>query len=476
MCAMGLLLPAAALAAAPANDDRASAQLVPRVPATVDGTTAESTREASEPVSGCAQDGGSVWYRVNPSDKGRLIVSLAAAGDLDAVVDVYRLQRSQITGVTCERTDKDGNASLDFRVKPGESYLIRISQLTDSAPGSFQLKIQLALPPATPPGAPLPRAGASGTLDRVFNPSAAYSFRMRQGVTYRLHLATGEECTPLVLYPPHTRSFSSTAPVGSLPCGGYALFTPRGGKTGRYTLLAKAPGHRGRVPYRLTAAAAGADDTAPGRLLRNYSSVHGKLSGSGIDVVDLYRFDVRRRSALRLRLRTRGDFELQLRRDTGHVLLTSTGEIRTRVPRGRYFAVVVAAEGSTARYTLSRLTRDITHTSISVDGRKNASVPPGRAVRIAVGVNPGVAGPVRIVVERFDPLSGWQYSTRFDVRSSGSGGAGVTWRPPSVGRFRVRAAFRGTRGSSPSVTRYAKVRVEAPLRGRAAAPASRSSR
>ncbi|MEA2427031.1 MAG: hypothetical protein QOF37_659 [Thermoleophilaceae bacterium] len=469
-----LLAPASALAAAPANDDRANAQVV-HIPANVDGTTADSTRETGEPASGCAQDGGSVWYRVNTTDKGRLILSLTAAGNLDAVVDVYRLQRSQISGVTCETTDSKGDASLDFNVKPGESYLIRVSQLQTSAPGTFQLRLQMATPPAKPPGTPLPRGGARGTLDRVFNPSAAYSFRMREGVTYRLHLATGTECTPLLIYGPHTHSFNAN-PVGGLRCGGYTVFTPRGGKSGRYTLLAKASSRRGPVPYRLTAAAAGPDDTTPGRQLPNYSDVRGRLTGGGIDVIDLYRFDVKRRSSLRLTLQTRGDFVLELRKDTGGVLSSSTDEIRASVRRGRYYAVVIANEGSGAPYRLSRLTREITHTKVSADGKRAATVPPGQAVKLAATVTPGVAGPVRIVVERFDPLEGWQYSTRFDIRSAGGGTATVSWRPPTVGRYRVVAAFQGTRGASSSVSSYAKVRVEAPLKGKAAAPASRSRR
>lgn len=461
LCAIALLTPAAALAAPPPNDDRGDAQVV-SIPSTVDGTTVESTRQDTEPASGCAPDDGSVWYRVNAKQRGRVIVSLAAAGDLDAVVDVYRLQRSQISGITCERTDTDGNASLDFRVAPDNSYLIRVSQLEGSASDTFQLKLQLALPAARPPGARLPRGGATGTLDRVLNPSVAYAFRMHAGVTYRLHLATGEDCTPLSIYRPHTRSFSSAFPVGRLPCGGYSLFTPRSGQSGVFTLLAQAAHHRGGVHYRLTAARAGLDDTTPGRLLRNYAHARGGLSGSGIDVEDLYRFNVPRRSSLRLTLHTRADFGLQLLRDTGHVLSTGDTEIRQAVGPGRYYVAVLAPEGSSGRYTLSRLSRAITHATISANGKKRTSVAPGQSVRVHVAVKPSASGPVHVVIERFDPLFGWQFSRAYNLHAS-AGGASVSWRPPSVGRYRIKAAFRGTRRASPSVTGYAKVRVEESL-------------
>src|SRR4051812_34661417 len=81
----------AALAAPPSNDDRANAQDVD-VPSSTDGTTAEATQEEDENAS-CLSDAGSVWYRLKPK-KGRVIAQLAANGDLDATVEVYRVQRS----------------------------------------------------------------------------------------------------------------------------------------------------------------------------------------------------------------------------------------------------------------------------------------------------------------------------------------------------------------------------------------------
>ena len=71
-------------------------------------------------------------------------------------------------------------------------------------------------------------------------------------------------------------------------------------------------------------------------------------------------------------------------------------------------------------------------------------------------------GPVRIVVERFDPIDGWQFSRAYRVRA-GSGTATVAYNPPGVGRYRFTAEFLGTRGASPSRSGTAFFKVQGPL-------------
>src|SRR5918995_4770351 len=135
--AMGAgLLPGAALAAPPPNDNRADAQQV-ALPSTTDGTTVESTQEPNE-SSGCSSTRGSVWYRVTTDRAGRVIVGLAANGDLDAVVDVYRVRRSQLASVVCDTTDENGRASFSFPVGENETYLIRVAPLFNSVDDTFR--------------------------------------------------------------------------------------------------------------------------------------------------------------------------------------------------------------------------------------------------------------------------------------------------------------------------------------------------
>jgi hypothetical protein len=456
--------PAAAQAAPPPNDNRADAQVVSPLPATVDGTTVESTREADEPASQCATEGGTVWYRVTPGRDGRLIADLTANGDLDAVIDVYRVRRSQIVPQTCAVTDEDGKASIEASVAEGQTYLVRVSRLANSVEDTFRLSLQLAQPNATPPGPSLPSSGANGTLDRVLNPSDAWSVVLRPGVTYRFNLYSGA-CTPLLLYRPGVRSFENSSPVRGNSCGGYLAFTPDADAGGRYSLVAVAPRGRRPTDYHLEAGRAGSDDIAPGRFIRNYARVGGSLDARHLDVVDLYRFDVTRRSDLDLRLTTDSDFTVTVIRAGGRRIATGQGLLTLRVPRGRYFALVRARRGASGRYRLRRISRTITHTRPTVNGRRGDTVAPGSTVTLGAKITPGARGRVVLRLERFDPVLGWQFAHRFRVRSSSSGVASVAYHPPAVGRYRVSAKFLGTRAASPSgsVRRFATFKVQGPL-------------
>ena len=106
--AAGLLAPASAQAARPANDDRASAQGLGSLPATVRGTTVDATLEQPEPFSCLGETAGSVWYELPAGIQRDLVLELDAEGDLDAVVDVYRRERSQVTSVVCAQTNRRG--------------------------------------------------------------------------------------------------------------------------------------------------------------------------------------------------------------------------------------------------------------------------------------------------------------------------------------------------------------------------------
>ena len=469
LVAFGLLAPAAQ-AAPPANDDRGSAQAL-TVPSTVRGTTVDATTEPAEP-GGCGGAGNSVWYAISQSAARDLVIELDAAGDLDAAVDVFRRDRSQLSSVACDRTDRRGRLTLDFTQPRNAALLVRVSQQANSASDAFTLRVVAPDAPERPPGRPLSSSGASGSVDRIANPDDAYGVRMSAGTTYRVHLVSRERCVSASLYPPGTSSFEDSA-ERSFDCDDYFIFTPGPGEGGRYSIQVRAPrSRRGALPYRVQVARAGEDDTAPGRTLANDVRVRGSLRGSGADVVDLYRFDVRRPSILDLRLRTGGGnpFNLQLVGEAGRRISCACGsegsqQIRLRLRPGRYFTAVRSRSGADGRYTLSRLTRVITSIRVLVDGERNAQVRPGRAVAIGVRVAPGESGPVTVDVERFDPLAGWQFHTRFQRRAAG-GRATIAFTPPSVGRWRVRATYDGTRTAAPSGPSVASFTVAEPLAGR----------
>jgi hypothetical protein len=457
---------AVALAAAPANDNRDAAQQL-SIPATVTGTTNESTREQSEPPGGCDGGGGTVWYRLDVPATGTVHVDVQAAGDLDAGVDIFKRTRSQLSSIGCDRTDENGHASPSADVKAGDSLLIRVSQLSNSVPGDFTLNVQFEAPTPGAPGRALPRAGTSGRLTPL-KPADAWSTRMTAGQPYRINIssgATGGNCPRADVFPPGTRDFDEASPVARIGCDGYRVFTPGPRQGGRYSMLVRTSRQaKQAMAYHVQVAAAGHDDIAPGVFIRNYAKVRGSVDARGIDVVDLYRFDVVRRSKLDLGLASGADVTLELRRDSGRVIDRSSGgeEIQTTLPRGRYFAVVRATAGAHGRYTLRRVSRAITHTSIGVDGHTHRAIAPGRSAQIGVTVKPATGGPATVIVERFDPVEGWRFSQQFERQLSG-GRATVSYRPPAVGRYRVRAQFKGTRLASGSASRYAFVTVEGPL-------------
>jgi len=440
-----------ALAAPPANDDRADAvRLSP--PDGVTGTVVEATLENAEPPSGCADTDASVWYDFKASPRGAVIVQFDADGDLDATIDVYERSRSQRLFLDCDVSDRRGSATLELDdLDPGGDYAIRVGKLTNAEADSFRLRVLVPSPPARPPGRPLRPAGTRDSVDRLVNPSDAFSVGLRAGQTMRLSLAA-DQCTRLAVYAPGTRSFDGP-PERALPCGGYRLFTPT--RTGRHVLLVEAGRQRERQPYRLQVGRAGADDTTPGVFIRNRARVRGRVNGR-LDSVDLYRFDVLRRSALALSVS--GGPELTLVRANGRRLEERTPSVRRTVRGGRYF---VAVRGRGA-YRLRRVSRTLTSSALRFNGRRRSSTAPGVTSSLALGVRPGVSGRARITVERFDPIDGWQFLRRYRVRVLG-GLARVAFTPPSVGRYRARASFLGSPTANPSETGKAKLVVKGPL-------------
>lgn len=462
-----LALPATAAAAPPANDLRSAPREL-RPPAAVTGTTQDSTLDADEPA-GCQALKGSVYYELTAAESDRLVVRLAAQGDLDATIEVFRRTRSQLTPVGCDSTDDDGRGELRFDAVEGGRYVVRVGQRFNSVPGSFSLEAFVPAPPPSAPGPQLARGGAARTLDAGQDGADAWSTRLREGGRYRVNLADGAEgCVRLQVFAPGTTDFDEATPVRTLRCGGYAVLNPGPGEGGRYSFLVTAAARTvGPQPYHLQVAALGPDDAAPGLRLGDFRPLRASLDATGVDVVDLYRFDVRRRSALQLALGGGRPFGLSLLTTGGRRLdeAEEGGSIDTRVGRGRYIAVVTAPDGARGRYTLTRETRLITRSSIAIDGRRSAQAAPGAATRIGVRVSPSVSGSATITIERFDPLEGWQFLRTERTRISGGVGS-VRFTPPTTGRWRARAAFTGTRRAAPSETGNATVTVEAPLRSR----------
>lgn len=448
-------------AAPPANDTRAAAQPLGALPASVTGTTVDATTDADEPGPSCRPTGGSVWYAFDAREDRPVVVALDAQGDLDAVVDVFARERSQLVSVDCAPTNRRGAATLELDAERGTSYLIRVAALPNSARDRFALRVVEPDRPATFPGPRLPRGGVSSAVDRIANADDAWSVRLQKGRTYRINFVSTRGCASVDLY-----AGEGGDAARSLRCDRHTVYVPPSSRV--YTLLVRAPrGSRDRLPYRLRVGPAAADDTAPGIRIANDVAVRGRLQGNELDAVDLYRFSLTRASRLRLSLRTGAGFDLALYRDSGGRLGCDCGdtgskELELRAAPGRYFIAVRARDGAAGRYTLRRLARTITSASMQVDGERSVTVAPGRTVSLALVVTPAVDGRADLLVERFDPLSGWLFHAAFRPVVNG-GQARIAFRPPSVGRWRVSGSYLGTRRAAPSEGGTAHFNVEEPL-------------
>jgi hypothetical protein len=472
LATVALAVPASAagLADAPSNDNRADAISLRSLPQDVTGTTVGATTELNEPASGCAATAGSVWYMlsVGSSPPDRVGVKLLANGDLDAAVDVYQQQRSQLLSVDCRTTDRNGRTALAFTPGPNTTYLVRVAPLAESDAGTFSLNV-FALPaPPKPPGIRLRVRGASGALDGTLDTAVAYSMNLTAGTIYKINLVKPSQgCMRLSIFGPGTASFSAT-PLAGLSCAGYRLFTPR--LSGIWSFLISAdPGNPGTQTYGLHIRPASEDETAPGVFLPNLGHLSGFLRGNVIDDVRLFRFDVTRRSDLELFLQAASNapFDLKLLDDRGHYLQCNCGSageetIRRQVPPGRYFAVVQAEHFGSGPFTLYRQSRLITHLNVTIDGTRFAQVPPGTAIRISAKVAPAVDGPVTFEVDSFDPVQGWQFYRYYHVQAA-AGVARMPFVAPHIGRWRATATFDGTRTASPASAGFSQALVAGPL-------------
>jgi hypothetical protein len=451
---------------APPNDERANAQVVHSLPATINGTTVGATLEGGEPESSCgAATTNSVWYSVRAQSAERIALDLAAGGELDGTIDVYHAVRSQLQSVQCQQTEAHGKAALSFKASKNGLYLIRVAALQNSQQANFTLEVFLPTPAVGPPGAALPTSGISGQVDRIQNINAAYGFTMHSGVSYLINLAnrTKGACVSGALFAPSTSSFEGEPALLRIRCGGYRLFTPGPGEGGLYSFeVTPRSSYRGIQRFHLQVATAGPAETAPGIALGNYAQAHARLDGRGVSVLRLYRLEVTSHSNLTLKLTApaSADFNLQLRSQDGAVIECRCGgsgsqRLQRQLQPGRYYAVVSVRDATAGTFTLVRQSRTITSTSLSFSSN---TATPGQGIGIDVRVAPAASGPVAVKIERLDPVFGWQFYRQVSALV-GEGAASIPFAPPAVGEWRAKATYGGSRTSSPSAVGFSYLQV-----------------
>ena len=465
--AVALLGPPAAaeLPPPPSNDNRAAAISIDP-PATVRGTTVGATSEQSDPSNSCAQASSTVWYRITDASGGRIVLRLQAEGDLDGVLAVYSTRRSQLSQVACGVTDARGRSQFVFSAQEGATYYIEFGRLRNSIDGTFSLRVTAPGPTSRPPGTRLPRRGVRSTLEPLERPDKAWWTPMNAGTTYKINLVPDRgRCMSYSLFPPGTSSFEGGGAVVRRTCGGYATYTPGPRHGGRYSIFVQVRGTRARPQgYRLVVAPAGPNDIGPGLPLANQQTRTGSLNGARINVVNFFHFDVALGSDVTLRMRSRGRFDLILLSETGRRIDcecegSGGAYIRRGLTPGEYFAVVRAHTGSRGSYRVSLLIRVITRTQTLLGGSNPAIVPPNQTESVEARVTPAAAGRVSIYIERFLPLDGWVFSRRVNLVSAADGVARLSWRPPALGRWRMRSFFQGNSTASPSSSGYLVVTV-----------------
>ena len=162
---------------------------------------------------------------------------------------------------------------------------------------------------------------------------------------------------------------------------------------------------------------------------------------------------------MRLRLDGASGLSLALLTDGGGRLTSGQAELSRTLQRGRYVVAVRAAtDGAGGRYRLQLVVRNLTRTTLSGPG---AELAPGAWPNLRVATTPAPdGGTIRVQVDRFDPLDGWQFARIINMHASGGT---VPWRPPALGRWRVRASYLGTTHFSPSRSGYVNLLVATPL-------------
>jgi hypothetical protein len=449
------------LAVTPANDDLANAAPLP-VPGTLTGTTEGATYADDDPEL-CSDAFAPVWYSVRPARSGRLAVRLTVRGRVDSVVAVYRQDRSRLVDLGCDVSDVSGVAGVPFDVQRGTTYLVAVAAPYDAQAGGFELQ-SFVVPPVSFPGVRLAR-DVDLRLDPLLHPSAAFSVRLRQGVTYRINATAPNACV-------HVELLRRPAEAGidlakSDGCSGYLVYTPGPAAAGVFPLLVSLP--QGRVPtVNVAIRQAEADDVAPGVPLKNATARRGRLSARDADVVDTYRFQVPARADATLALRGAVHADLLLFDGRGRQLACACdgrthASIVEGVRAGGYLAVVRARPAETGGYVLSLRLREPTGMAV----RLTSSADTRSRLALVANVRPAaVGGRLVLELDRFDPLSGWQFVATTS-HAAVHGGTVFTLRP-ALGAWRVRARYEGTLSASPSVSGWIAFSVDAAAGGRGA--------
>ena len=243
---------------------------------------ARRSRPPSSPTSHLSACGralkGSVWYEFTATSSRSVLLAVDAAGDMDAAVDVFRRQRSQLTSIDLPAHQLTG-------VRPRSTPTSPRTPPTWSGSHRWRTRWPTGsrCSPSSPIGRPTAPWAAAARPGASPAPSTGSPTRTTpgrsgcsRGRTYRMNFVTkGEGCASVSVHRPKT-GFGSA--LLQRRCDAHAVFAAP--VSGRYSFHVEAPrASRDVLRYRLRVGPALADDTAPGVELANDREVDGRLTG-----------------------------------------------------------------------------------------------------------------------------------------------------------------------------------------------------
>lgn len=190
------VVPAAAQAAPPANDDFAAAQDV-ALTDHVTGTNVDATLEPDEPDPlNDDETANSVWYRFQPAADGRVRIATCGS-DFTAVVAVYTGDAlDALTKVTHSVGGCAGGSRAYFTATSGTTYHVSVRTFGDDS-GAIELDVATPQPPANDNFADavtlgMPQSAAGSNVDATLEPGEPDAFGDGKGhsVWYRLTMNT----------------------------------------------------------------------------------------------------------------------------------------------------------------------------------------------------------------------------------------------------------------------------------------------
>jgi hypothetical protein len=204
--ALVVLAASPAIAQPPANDDFASATVVPGLPFTDQVNTTEATTAADDPD--CFGQGATVWYSFTPTTDLRVEANTFGS-DYDTTLSVYTGAPGALTQIAC---NDDAVGSLQSRVRfdatAGETYYFMVGSFASGPGGNLVFNVDVAPPPLElgltidPVGSVVPSKGVatiSGTVTCSEPAFVEVQGRMEQRVGRLLisgFFFTFVECTP----------------------------------------------------------------------------------------------------------------------------------------------------------------------------------------------------------------------------------------------------------------------------------------